>query len=148
MVQRRELRNERNVVTRINLNQETIIVFNFYHRSSTRDSFIDGDTFGGGMDMGHHARNESACSRQSNNSSTPSILRLYSLKTHRIVKEFPVFMDDTEEEMSITSIQSNDTAIIIVSCYYIVFVNHERERELEGKKKEQELTRLLLLSLL
>ncbi|KAI7857174.1 hypothetical protein BDC45DRAFT_566699 [Circinella umbellata] len=81
--------------------------------SSTRDTCIDGDTFGSGMDMGQHARNESASSGRSSNSSTASILRLYSLKTHRIVKELPVFMDDTEEEMTITSIQSNDTAIIL-----------------------------------
>ena len=121
----------------VNLKQETIIVFNFYHRSSTRDNFIDGDTFGSGMDMGHHARNESTCSGRSNNSPTPSILRLYSLKTHRVVKEFPVFMDDTEEEMSITSIQSNDTAIIIVSYLYC-FVKHERGKGIRRKKKNKD----------
>ncbi|KAI9256468.1 hypothetical protein BDA99DRAFT_516465 [Phascolomyces articulosus] len=84
--------------------------------SSARDTFIDGDTFGGGMDMGHyhqHGRSESISSGRSNNSSAPSTLRLYSLKTHRVVKEFPVFLDDAEEEMRITNIQSNGTAIVI-----------------------------------
>ncbi|KAI9498022.1 hypothetical protein BDB00DRAFT_800701 [Zychaea mexicana] len=81
--------------------------------TSARDTFDGCDAFGG-IDMGHHARNESSCSGKSNNP-VPSTLRLYSLKTHRIVKEFPTFVDDGDEEMHITSIQSNDI-IIVLGC--------------------------------
>lgn len=63
------------------------------------------------MEFGHTRQDSSASVRSATSAST--IVRIYSLQTHEIVKVLKDFGDD-EEDTRVTNIKSNHSTVVLV----------------------------------